>query len=269
MFDFIPDEKLRELSEQYKDQYQNQNPFPFIYFDNFFQHDILNDALAAFPALDTMDFYKYDNPLEKKFAFDQLNQLPEPIAKILVYMNSAPILKFLENLTGIKHLIPDPYLRGGGIHQIPEGGKLDVHIDFNFHQQLQLYRRVNLIIFLNKDWEENYGGHLEMWDGYRNEQGKPVLTEMKAEILPVFDRVALFSTSEKSYHGHPRPLACPADRTRKSIALYYYTATREDENVDAHSTTFVATPDEANNKELEALREQRNKGRLSTNVSLD
>ncbi len=146
------------------------------------------------------------------------------------------------------------------------GGKLDVHIDFNKHQKLNLERRLNVLIYLNKDWDESFGGHFEIWNGHKQD-GKHVLDSCAAKILPVFNRMALFSTSEISYHGHPNPHTCPEGRSRKSIATYYYSVSRpEEEQADPHSTTFIKRPDDANDAEIDALRERRNRGRLATNI---
>lgn len=265
MKQYINENKLLEQAEALSEKYQSTKPFPYIYIDNFFDPSDLNEVLDAFPTPEQMDFYKYDNPLEKKLAMDQISKLPDPIGNLLLYMNTPPILKFLEKLTGIDNLISDPYYRGGGIHQIPSGGKLDVHIDFNKYTKFDLDRRINLIIYLNKDWDESYGGELELWNGYHD--GKKHHLTSKAEgILPVFNRIAIFNTSEHSYHGHPTPLACPENRFRKSMALYYYTNGRDDVSAEAHSTTFIALPEDEDNKELELLREKRNEGRLSSNI---
>jgi Rps23 Pro-64 3,4-dihydroxylase Tpa1-like proline 4-hydroxylase len=146
-------------------------------------------------------------------------------------MNSWEMLHFLERLTGIDGLIPDPYFGGGGIHQIEPGGFLEVHADFNWHPKLRLDRRLNMLIYLNRDWPEEYGGHLELWDRQ--------LRECVRSILPVFNRTVVFSTTDSSYHGHPRPLGCPPGRTRKSVSLYYYTNGRPDEERSApHDTIF-------------------------------
>ena len=110
---------------------------------------------------------------------------------------------------------------------------MGVHVDFNKHGRYQLDRRLNLLLYLNKDWQEDYGGHFELWD-----------RDMKncvQKVLPVFNRVAIFSTTEHSWHGHPDPLNCPEDRSRKSLALYYYTNGRpSDEEAEQHSTVFKA-----------------------------
>ena len=257
---------LNTLAEQHCIAYQQASPFPHGYIDNIMDPEILSKAVDAFPGENDFQFYKYDNPLEKKLAFDQIGKLPQPIADILIAMNSAPFLQFLEKLTGIDGLIPDPYYRGGGIHQIVKGGKLDVHIDFNKHQKLKLDRRLNVLIYLNKDWEEEYGGHFEIWKGHQKD-GQHILESCETKILPIFNRMAVFSTSERSYHGHPEPLSCPDGRTRKSIATYYYTNGRPaEEDVEAHSTTFIKRPDDPDSKEIDELREKRNRGRLSSNI---
>lgn len=259
--------RLMTLAKQHSQTYQTAEPFPYIVIDNFMNEDILTAALESFPTPDTFEFYKYDNPLEKKLAFDQISKLPDPISVILHAMNSAVFIRFLEELTGIDGIIPDPYYRGGGIHQILPGGKLDVHIDFNKHTKLRLDRRLNVLIYLNKNWEDAFGGNFELWTG-EFKDGKHHLHACIKKILPLFNRFVCFSTSEKSYHGHPEPLTCPQGWSRKSLATYYYTNGRDDEfsNTDAHSTTFIKRPEDPDTAELNELREKRNQGRLSSNV---
>ena len=125
-------------------------------------------------------------------------------------------MEFLQKITGIEEtLIPDPYFEGGGFHEIKPGGFLKVHVDFHKNKKLQLSRRVNFLIYLNKDWEEEYGGHLELWE--------KDMSQCVSKILPKFNRAAMFSTTGDSWHGHPDPLNCPEGKSRKSLALYYYT----------------------------------------------
>lgn len=131
-------------------------------------------------------------------------------------LNSQPFLSFLEEISGIDGLIPDPYFLGGGFHETLSGGNLGIHADFRVHKKLRVKRRLNLLIYLNKDWPESYGGALELWTKDMKSKAK--------EIYPLFNRCVLFSTDDTSFHGHPDPLRCPVDRSRKSIAIYYYTA---------------------------------------------
>jgi Rps23 Pro-64 3,4-dihydroxylase Tpa1-like proline 4-hydroxylase len=156
------------------------------------------------------------------------------------------MLNFLEILTGIKGVIPDPYYVGGGLHQIKPGGNLEVHADFNLHTKLKLDRRINVLVYMNKDWHEEYGGHFELWN--------KDMTAAEQKILPLFNRCAIFSTTSTSYHGHPTPLSCPPDRTRKSIATYYYSNGRpEEEANESHSTLFMQRPGAAAIEEKHAM----------------
>ena len=179
----------------------------------------------------------HDNDREKKLEATREVTFGPFTRHVISQLNSAVFVDFLETLTGIKGLIPDPHLVGGGLHQIKPGGMLKVHADFNWHQRLLLDRRINLLIYLNEDWEESYGGHLELWDEHMNRSEK--------QILPIFNRCVIFSTTSNSYHGHPTPLTCPPERTRKSLALYYYSNGRpSDEVAESHDTLFQARPGE-------------------------
>ena len=169
----------------------------------------------------------------------------QPYYKNLIQLN---FLKFLESLTGIEGLISDPYYVGGGIHETKKGGFLKVHTDFNYHKKLKLDRRVNLLLYLNSDWKEEYGGHLELWD-------KDMLS-CKRKVLPVINRMAIFSTTDFSYHGHPEPLSCPDNRSRRSLALYYYTNGRPASELEFDKSTvtnYQERPGEVFNKAKKPL----------------
>jgi Rps23 Pro-64 3,4-dihydroxylase Tpa1-like proline 4-hydroxylase len=229
--------RLKSLASENAERYQSAHPFPSIYFDNFLPVEAAEAAHDAFPQPKQAAWTKFNDPNQKKLAFDAVERLPQPVRDVLYFMNSRPMVDFLETLTGIEGIISDPYYVGGGLHQIVPGGKLDVHADFNTHTKLKLDRRINVLIYMNKDWHEEYGGHFELWD--------KEMKQAEAKILPLFNRCAIFSTTSTSYHGHPTPLACPPDRTRKSIATYYYTNGRPEEEVNAdHSTLFMKRPED-------------------------
>ncbi|MGH7009896.1 MAG: 2OG-Fe(II) oxygenase, partial [Caulobacteraceae bacterium] len=143
-------------------------------------------------------------------------------ARTLFYgFNARPFLRTIENITGIEGLIPDPYFLGGGFHETTQGGHLSIHADFNHHKPMDLERRVNVLIYLNDDWDESYGGCLELWD-----------RGMKSRVqsyVPTCNRCVIFSTTTDSYHGNPEPVNHPRLVSRKSIALYYYTSTWTEE----------------------------------------
>jgi len=220
--------------EALQPQYVGAQPFPHVVIDSLFPDDLLETVLAEFPRPDEIQWRKFDSQTEKKLGYRHESTLGADLQLFLYEMSSPPVLRFLEALTGIQGLIPDPYFGGAGPHQILPGGFLKVHVDFNQHPLLQLDRRLNLLVYLNKDWKEEYGGHLELWD---REMSRCV-----QKILPVFNRTVIFSTTDFSFHGHPAPLACPEGMSRKSVSFYYYTAGRPaDERSAPHDTIFRKT----------------------------
>lgn len=229
-------DELLQFGADKHQEYITNPPFPSGYWDNFFKPEKLKEVLAEFPELGDEKDIKFNNPNENKLATRGEYKFQEKTRHFVHFLNSQPFLDFLSNLTGIKHLIPDPTFEGGGFHQIKPGGFLKIHADFNKHRLYNLDRRLNVLIYLNEDWDESYGGHFELWD-----------KEMKGcvtKVLPIFNRMAMFSTTDFSYHGHPDPLTCPPNRSRKSLALYYYTNGRPAEEVENNkeriNTKFVA-----------------------------
>jgi hypothetical protein len=215
-----------------REQYVGAQPFPHIVIDGLFDDGDLDVVLGDFPSPDATRWVRFDNELEKKlgFAHDQ-SVVSERIRRFLDALNGFEMLLFLEQLTGIEGLIPDPYFGGGGLHQIEPGGFLKIHADFNVHPKLHLDRRLNMLTYLNKGWREEWSGHLELWDAD--------MRECHVRIAPLFNRTVIFSTTDTSFHGHPHPLASPPGVTRKSVSLYYYTAGRpEAERSAPHNTIF-------------------------------
>ncbi len=227
------------LAKINRDKYVTAKPFPHIYLDNVFPENVLNQILEEFPNSKQIDWQTYQNKNEVKLASRDEEKFGEFTRHFIHILNSKPFLTFIEELTGIKNLIPDSDLEGGGLHQILRGGLLKIHADFNKHPKTNLDRRINVLIYLNKDWFEEYGGHFELWDSN--------MEKAEVKILPIFNRMAIFSTTSKSYHGHPDALNCPEDKSRKSIAMYYYTNGRPsdeiDENLGKHSTLFKVRKD--------------------------
>jgi Rps23 Pro-64 3,4-dihydroxylase Tpa1-like proline 4-hydroxylase len=228
---------LNNLATKHCQAYAQAKPFPHIILDDFLPEYVLEEILAEFPQPGDIDWKKFERPAEKKLASTSEQQMGQAIRFLLYQLNSSIFIEFLEKLTGIDGIIPDPYFQGGGLHQIERGGFLKLHADFNRHKKLRLDRRLNLLIYLNKDWKEEYGGHFELWD--------TEMTRCEQKVLPIFNRCVIFSTTDFSYHGHPDPLTCPEGWTRKSLALYYYSNGRPAEEISGgHSTLFKARPEE-------------------------
>lgn len=205
--------ELQKLADQYKDDYANAEPFQHVVIDNFFPEEVLDSVLDEFPEADHPYWGRFESNVQTKLASKEAWKVPNKPGELLAELNSSAFMHFLNKLTGIDGLIPDPHLSGGGLHQIESGGFLKVHADFCWHPVLKLDRRINVLVYLNKDWKEEYGGELQLWD-YELKKSK--------KVLPIFNRMVVFNTTDFSLHGHPDPLTCPPERSRKSMALYYY-----------------------------------------------
>lgn len=245
LFDY---DALNQLAEREATHYKTAQPFPHIVVDDFVTDDVALRLQAGFPppdpALQERDntaFVDEDTkkvPAQKSKLGIRDERVFDPFVRhVLWEMQSQAFILFLEKLTGIPNLLPDPRLLGGGTHQTLPGGLLRVHADFNVHRIYQIDRRINLLLYLNEDWQEDYGGHLELWDRQ--------LTACQKRILPIAKRLAIFSTASDSWHGHPHPLTCPPNRARRSLALYYYTNGRPaDETRPKHKTLWPLLPGE-------------------------
>lgn len=176
---------------------------------------------------------------EDKRALTDSTKMPIKISELISYLSSPGFIDVLQKLTGIKNLIADPSLQGGGIHQTKTGGFLNIHADFTVHPLNRRWRRrVNLLIYLTPNWHESYEGHLELWS-----------KDMKRcvhRISPILNRCVIFNTDEDSYHGVPTPLNCPQNITRNSVALYYYTD--ETLKIKLRATNYRARPSQDDNK---------------------
>ena len=211
--------------------YVANKPWPHLVIDDFFDPEWLERVRLEAAATDRSK--RYAKFLDRKTDHNKFAFLPDAVGpettRLVNFLNSGPFLTFLEKLTGITGLLADPSYFGGGLHKILTGGFLEIHADFNHLKRYDLERRLNLLLYLNKDWQPSYQGDLEMWD-------RPSMTRVTA-IAPVFNRCVIFSTTAESLHGHPVPLATPPGTERMSIALYYYTNTWEPVAAE-HSTLF-------------------------------
>lgn len=201
--------------------YQNAKPFPHIVLRDFWDSDSLKAVSDEVKGFDFFEGEKDFYGAKKKRYCGTYDKLP-PLARDLIdSCHSFEFLKFLEEMTGQSDLVSDPYLLGGGIHSITTDGYLKVHADFNWHKQLQLYRRINLLIYLNPGWNPNWGGELELWT--------QDMKRKEVSVEPQLNTMVVFTTDDSSFHGHPDALKCPEGVTRDSIALYYYSPARTDD----------------------------------------
>ena len=222
---------LAKIGEASSALYTANKPWPHLVIDDFFDPEWLERVRLEASAIDRSK--RYAKFLDRKTDHNKFAFLPDVVGpettRLVNFLNSGPFLAFLEKLTGISGLLADPSYFGGGLHKIIAGGFLEIHADFNHLKRYDLERRLNLLLYLNKEWQPSYQGDLEMWD-------RQSMTRVTA-VAPVFNRCVIFSTTAESLHGHPAPLAPPPGMERMSIALYYYTNTWEPVAKE-HSTLY-------------------------------
>lgn len=242
--------QARQIGESLSSDYCFAEPFPHIVLENFLPPELLHGLLAHFP----QEKLASDVVFDAGYAGHHKRQIlpadcDDYCRRAFDFFNSQPFLEFLEGLSSMEGLLPDPYFVGGGFHEIGRGGKLGIHADFRINNRLHLSRRMNVIIYLNENWREDYAGSLELWS-------RDMTTRVKS-VAPIFNRCVIFNTDADSYHGHPDPLTTPDGVLRRSIALYYYTASKEIYNeVPSTSTMYHARPgdDAAVRREARRLR---------------
>jgi len=227
-------EECRSYGRSLAETYQNASPFPHIVIDDFIEPAVLGRVLSEFPCSDNRSFFDRDQE-RLKFQFQPHEARGGLTRNLFAELNSQAFLGFLEELTGIDGLISDPYFAGGGLHETKPGGHLGVHADFNVHEKLKVERKLNLLVYLNRDWDPDFGGQLELWH--------KDMKSCAAKIEPIFGRAVIFNTALDSFHGHPDPLNCPPERSRRSIATYYYRAPVEGvASLPSRTTNFQARP---------------------------
>lgn len=213
-------------------------PFKHIVVDNILPHNLLDSVHTNFPKIDEVIWEKTaDQDIEVKYRSKWKSEfdIPEGIVDVVRILNSAPFLHAMSEIFEIEKIVPDNYFTGGGLNVTTRGGLLDVHVDGNYHDATGLNRRLNALIYLNRGWQESWGGHFGLYD----ETGQTCLKK----VAPLDNRLVIFDSHDKSFHGLPDPLNFPEGSERKSILLYYYTKEeRPSEQVavcDPHSALWV------------------------------
>lgn len=239
------------------------NPYPYWILENPMHSATAQEVFLELSSLAdnphyVSQMYKYENPLERKLATDKYDLFPPITRAWLTWTLTSQFIQIIQDITGIEGLVADPWFRGGGIHLHRNEGILRPHIDFDFHQDLNLVRRLNFIIYFNKNYSDDWGGALELWS--------PDGQELTKTIKPEYNMGVLFETPN-AVHGFLKPWAAPNGITRKSLAVYLYTSpTKEDLDKPHFSTRFIKTSAENDTEEITKLRELRSKGRLNSNV---
>lgn len=217
--------------EQLKKSFSESTPYKHVVIDGFLKPEIADELFDGFPKEEVFN-KKYKGVNEYKAEGSNFEDFPALFTQLREDLHSPVWCQIMSKITGIDDLFSVPDALGGGLHQGANGSFLDIHIDFNIHADRGIHRRVNLLIFFNRDWKEEYGGHTELWNAD--------MTNLDKKVFPSFNRCLIFETNEISYHGYAA-IKVPDGVTRKSFYAYYYTALRDDA-AKYHDTVFKARP---------------------------
>lgn len=230
--------RLSDLASQYGDNL----PFPHLALEDFLAEPAARTVLDQFPGTEDAEWTQYKHYNESTLGTSSRDKFPPAVRQVVDTLTSDEFVDWLSRLTGIPNLQADPNIEGGGMHQTEAGGFLNVHADFQMHPHEKTWRRrVNLILYLNPEWKQEWGGCIEFWDREMKNRVK--------KISPEFNRVVIFNTNKESFHGYPDPMRCPQGITRKSLALYYYTV-EADANVFPKPSRYYARPEDGLVKRL-------------------
>jgi len=231
--------KLHDHVDELAARFRRREPFRHVVIDDFFAPQTCTALLEEFPPFDRGNARNEAGELGNKSTVEKIRRIGPAYAALDDLLQTRAFLDLIGSITGIAELLYDPWYFGGGTHENRNGQDLDAHVDFNRHPIERWHRRLNLIVYLNREWDDAWGGSLQLHSDPR------AANDRVTTITPLYNRAVIFETTEWSWHAFPR-IALPAGRqalTRKSIALYFYTKERPaDELADTHSTIYVDLP---------------------------
>lgn len=223
-------------------KFSNARPYPHIIIDNFFNSGYAETLNQEFPGKEWDKWMSYHNPIEIKKVMDQVDEMPENIKNVFYQLNHPNFIEKIKIITGIENLEYDPHLHGGGLHFHPPGGKLYLHLDYSIHPLSGKERRINIIIYMNKNWDSKEGGNLELWSAG--------LRECAQVVECSFNRAVIFQTFDESWHGLPQ--AVTREEGRKSLAVYYVSDPRPDATL-RYKAQFVQRPGDVIDEKIQKL----------------
>jgi Rps23 Pro-64 3,4-dihydroxylase Tpa1-like proline 4-hydroxylase len=243
--------------ESLKKKFLNAEPFDHIVIDNFLDETFANELYDLFPEKFD-DWHKYENPIEVKFTYDNIDSLDDKMKNYFYYLSSDKMVDIFRKITNIEDLTYDEYLHGAGLHCHPRYGKLNIHLDYEKHPITGKERRLNIIYFLSKDWKSEWNGQNELW----SKQAKNCIA--KTDIK--FNRAIIFKTNDISWHGLPEKIVCPEDQYRKSLAFYYVsplTSIKNEYTYRKKAKYIVTDSENIHNEGLQTLCDIRSNRRLT------
>jgi hypothetical protein len=207
--------RLRANVESYQKTYIAGEPYPHVVIDDLFDPEMLDRVVDEFPSSNNRDWLTWDTKHELKSTSKGINGLSTFTQLFCLWLNSSDVINEVKKITGLDNLYGDPTFHGAGLHEMYRDGWLEIHSDYTKHYYLPMMRRLNLITYLNRDWEEAWGGELALQD-YKD-------SSKQVSYAPYFNRTIIFPTTEQTLHGVPNKLACPENCSRKLLSIYYWT----------------------------------------------
>ncbi len=198
--------------------FQQNIPFPHIVIDNFLDQELAHQLDTEFLSENSKFWYKYNNAIENKKSYNHWEAFPKWTYRFFSYLNSQEFIDKLQKLFTNTKLFADIGLNGGGWHLHANGGKLNAHLDYSIHPKLNLERKLNIILYINENWQEEWGGMLGLWNHNKITQQPDKLVK---KIYPKFNRAVIFDTTCNSWHGLCETVHCPQNQARCSLAVYY------------------------------------------------
>jgi len=223
MGEIINNQNWFELSKDFK----QGKPFNHVVIDNFFKEDIALNIFNDMPGYDENTDARYDNLIEKKRTIQNWHKFSKNIYKALSFLIDQRFTYYLRTMSLEPDLVADFGLHGGGIHMHQTGDYLNTHLDYDIHPKLDLKRKLNLIVYLNPNWKEEWGGNISLWS-HDDETNQP--KDLVTSIWPKFNRAVIFDTTQNSWHGVVEGINAPEGQYRKSLALYYLIPTDDLDN---------------------------------------
>ena len=246
-------------------EFINNEPFSHIIINNFLKQEVAEQISTNFPEFSDK-WWVYNNPIEVKYAYDKISALHPVTQDVFNALSSSEMIEKMCTLTGIKNLEQDPTLHGGGLHMHPKNGRLMMHLDYEKHPLLHdKQRRLNIILYLSKNWSPKWNGATELWD--KN------LTQKVKQSEVIFNKALIFQTTEQSWHGMPEKMLCPDNIFRKSLAFYYISPLINEKsqdkvgvNKDGYRTkaVFKLRPSDNQDPRIQKLLEIRPHRRITT-----
>ena len=233
ILNIFDNKKFKLLGLKHNKTYIKNKPFPHIYIDNFLPKKLAIKLSKEFPKLNktNKNWKVHKNKNIIRYFLEDSSLYKNNLNIFSMLLNSRKFLLFLETLTGLESIIPDPFFVGGGAMSAGKGGFLNVHADFNYHHKLQSWRRINVLFYLTPSWKKSWGGNLEFWSKDKKNKIR--------EIEPIFNRVIIFNTTSKSFHGQPMPLNCPKNITRNVFSAFYYSSIKDKDSMsEPHFTRY-------------------------------